>query len=383
MESKRQMWFAAAVIVLSICVSAQAGWTEPIHLTELNGPEYSPDWPGISSDESLIYFRRQADEGAAYLWEARRNEETGLYDEQRIVSEMGGSLNGKGIFGVWISEDSHRLYTCWSDPYSGWKRRISMAVRNNPDELWQQSRHHNELQQGHVELNSVSLTSDELNVLWEALPSREAGTFKVFSASRSSINNSFSNIRHVTELDEIGAADPYMAADGLTVYFHIMSDDGFNGIWKGSRNSLEEPFGDFEPLSDINKPGAHYARPCISADGSALYFQIGAPTMDPSEKGIYVSYNLTQIAVSNIRKAIANKEAAIAKIDTAIDAETAAVEAIDAILESEDYGDTSKQDLIRAKRELLKGIQKQISAKKALQDSLEVLNHSLAILLGE
>jgi len=382
MGSKKVMCFAAAVIVLSMCVSAQAGWTEPIHLTELNTPGYSPSWPAISSDESIIYFLRKANDGSQYLWEAQKNEDTGLYEQQRIVSEIGGSLGGKSIWGVWISEDSHHLYNCWTDPYSGWKRFISMAVRNNSDELWQQTRKHSELQQGHKYLNAVSLTSDELNIMWSARFG-DTDSDTVFTASRSSRNSDFSNIRAVTELDEIGADDPYMSADGLTVYFHIMNDDGFYEIWKGSRNSLAEPFGNFEPLDDINRPGAHYCRPCITADGSALYFFRGAPSWEHSVKGIYVSYNLSQLAVNNIRKAIAEKEAAIGKIDAAIDAETAAVEVIDEMLESENYGDQTKQDIVRAKRELLKGIQKQVSARKALEDSLEILNNSLAILLGE
>jgi len=288
MGLKKTILFAAAVVVLSMCVSAQAAWTEPVHLSELG----TPSWPAISSDGSIIFFLRQDSNGTNYFWEAQINEETGLYDEPRIASEI-GNMGGKEVYGVWMSEDSHRMYHCWCDSNvngQGWGRTLSMAERNDSDELWQRTRNHDELQQGYYALDSVSLTLDELNIMWEALP-YGGDTFEVFTASRSSKNSGFSNIRSVPELDYVGIKSPYMTANGLTVYFRIMNDDGFSEIWKGTRNTFQEPFGDFEPLDDINRPGVNFSHPRITADGSALYFTRYGPDLEHSEIGIFVSYN--------------------------------------------------------------------------------------------
>ena len=388
MASTKKIGFAVSVIVLFMCVSVYSAWTEPIHLSELNSPDFVASRPRVSSDENIIYFvRNKNSSDKFYLWEAQKNAETGLYDQERVVSEI-GRLGGQYIFGVWISEDRNRLYHCWADPHiynGGWGRALSMATRSNSNELWNQTRHHNELQTDNS-LSSVCLTSNELNIMWTSGPSGGVMT-DIYTASRSSIEDSFSDICHATELEEIGAIRPYISADGLSIYFTITGDDGFENIWKGVRYLLDEPFEEFRPLRKvINMPETKSMRPCITPDGGALYFYRGAPDMDASEKGVYVSYWVEtpmDTAVKNIRKAITMKKLAIKRVNASIAPETKAIRTIEEMLKDPDFGKSKKFDLIRAKARLEKSIQKQINERKELLAKIESLKLSIQLLLRE
>ncbi|MCF7954577.1 MAG: hypothetical protein K9M75_02130 [Phycisphaerae bacterium] len=390
MVSKKRVGIVAAVFVLFMCVSAYSAWTEPMHLGELNGPEFAATRPRVSSDGSIVYFVGKVG-GVSNLWEAQKNEETGLYGQKRAVSEI-GNMDGELIYGVWLSEDSHRMYNCWSDydilGLPGWERVISMAVRENSSQPWQQTKNHFELQQSHTYLSSVSLTSDELNIMWTAQPEDYQNVVPtIFTASRSSVEDDFSDIRPMTELDEIGANAPYLSANGLDVYFEVANDDGSFSIWKGRRDSLDEPFGDFKELSDIiNMPGTKSLQPCITPDGKALYFYRGSKEMDPAQKGIYVSYWVDtplETAIKNIRKAIAMKKMAIRKINISIAPETAAIQALEEMLENPDLPAWKRRDVMRSKIILEQGIHEQIMARKELFDKIESLKKSIELLLQE
>ncbi|MCF7954852.1 MAG: hypothetical protein K9M75_03520 [Phycisphaerae bacterium] len=389
MASKRQIGIVAAVFVLFMCVSAYSAWTEPIHLSELNDSEYIASRPSVSSDGGIIYFVRQkSSAGEYYLWETQKNEETGLYGQERVVSEI-GRLGGMNIYGVWLSGDSHRMYHCWSDPdIPGdweWGRVLSMAIRNNPGEAWQQTRHHPELQTDRL-LNAVSLTSDELNIMWTSRNEND-GIDIIFTDSRSSIDDSFSNIRPITELDEIGAVSPYMSADGLNVYFYIKNENGDPCIWKGRRDSLDESFGDFKILNDfINMPGTKNLHPCISSDGKALYFVRVSKEMDPAQMGVYVSYWVDtplETAIKNIRKAIAMKKMAIRKINISIAPETAAIDTLKEMLKNPDLPAWKRRDVLKSKTILEQGIHEQIMERKGLFAKIEILKFSIELLLRE
>jgi len=389
MTSKKQVGIVAAVFVLFMCVSAYSAWTEPIHLSELNGPEYVASRPRVSSDGNIIYFvRHKSSSDKYYLWEAQKNAETGLYGQERVVSEI-GNMGGQLIFGVWMSEDSNRMYHCWSDydilGLPGWERVISMAVRDNTSQTWQQTKSHFELQQSYIYLNSVSLTSDELHIMWTSRYQDEAD--KIFTASRSSVDDSFGDIRPATELDEIGAASPYMSADGLSVYFSIINDIGNPCIWKGSRDSLDAPFDNFKPLSNIiNQSGVKAMSPCITPDDSKLFFYRRNPSIPAGNGGIYVSYWVDtplETAVKNIRKAIAMKKMAIRKINASIAPETKAIRAMEEILKNHDLHKSKRRDTMKSKMILEQGIKKQIMAKKELYAKIEILKFSIKLLLRE
>lgn len=388
MATKTRTHVVAAFIIHFLCFGAYGAWTEPVHLSELNEPGFVTERPSVSSDGSVIYFVRWNRGISYYLWEAQLNEETGLYEQQRVVSEI-GRIGGQNIFGVWLSTDSKRMYHCWSDDdiigLPGWERAISMAERNSSDVPWRQVKNHFELQQGHNYLSYVSLTSDELNIMW--LSGSNDIRKRVFTASRSSVNDRFSNIVPVTELDGLGDCYPFMSANGLSVYYTQKDDDGYLKIWKGSRESLDSTFGDFTPLSEvINTPGVHNTSACITPDGKSIYFYRVDPSKGPGQAGIYVSHwfdTPRQAAIKNTRKAIKVKESAVKAITAAIECETVSLESINYMLENNAYEGLNMNALIKAQQQIRLGITKQTNAQRELQKSLSALKESLALLVGE
>jgi hypothetical protein len=382
--SQRKMFLTVAILVLSICTSSYAAWTEPIHLSELNNGNIIADFPTVSNDGSVIFYIRDISLPSFYQWESRLNPETGMYENERRVSEL-GPRNGDYVYIGWISNDMKRYY--YSFAPIDWGRRIHMAVKNDSTGLLQEQTYFSELQVTDIVI-WPSLTSDELNIMF-GVGAKGTGSTKVYTASRSCANEQFGNIREATEFAKIGSDHSFLtlqiSGDGLTVYFEKRNNENLFDIWKGIRESLDEPFGNFEPLSEvINMPGTKSMRPCLANDGETLYFFRGSQNMEPSLRGIYVSYWVEtpyETAVRVTKEAIAEKEAIIEQLDVTIAKENEGLEALDAMIESGEYEGMSKQEVLKARKNISAGIRKQENARRMLTESLDDLRVSYSILV--
>ncbi|HOK94517.1 MAG TPA: hypothetical protein PK052_03130 [Anaerohalosphaeraceae bacterium] len=69
-----------------------------------------------------------------------------------------------------------------------------------------------------------------------------------------------------------------------------MNSEGIIEAWLGHRGSLDAPFGNFEPLEEINKTGIG-ADVCPAWNGQTLfYFQRQGEAGDLNATGIFVSH---------------------------------------------------------------------------------------------
>ena len=129
------------------------------------------------------------------------------------------------------------------------------------------------------------LTGDELNIFFTAATGNNKD---IWTATRTSKNLPFSNPQSLTELNtSTSNKSASVTADGLTIYFDSNRNGG-SEIFKASRNSLNDPFGNVENLSFLDLPGYYVAgHPGISADGTALYFCMGNSSV---ASDIYVTY---------------------------------------------------------------------------------------------
>ncbi|MGB2809009.1 MAG: hypothetical protein WBC22_14795, partial [Sedimentisphaerales bacterium] len=171
---------------------------------------------------------------------------------------------------------------------------------------------------------------------------------------------------------------PYVTPDGLTLLFHSDRNGSFQ-IFRATRQSLTEPFGNVEHLSLFDTPQGLSCHPSMSSDGSALYFvkQLGG---ESSMRDIYVSYNPYMVAVRRIENAIAEKLDALDKVNEALEKEWTAYDALQELLESGDYGDLNKGDIITAMQKVHSSIQHEELTIKALDRSIEKLEDALAAL---
>jgi len=172
---------------------------------------------------------------------------------------------------------------------------------------------------------------------------------------------------------------PSVSPDGLTLVF----DSHHNGpsqLFKATRQSLTQPFGNIEHLSACDTPGGCSANPCLSSDGSAIYYRSHTATRSTD---IYVSYlieDAVELAVIRIEDAIVEKVEALERIDASLEKELAAYKSLEEVLESGDYGDLKKGDIVTAMQTIHSAIQHQELSKKALEKSIEKLLYSLSAL---
>jgi hypothetical protein len=292
-----------------------ASWQNPVFLSELNDYQngYAASYPNVSEDENLIFFIRSTPTKTDALWEARRNPETGVFDQQRQLSEL--KYGGAQVYGHWLSPDNLRLYYAASDPAAlGWsKRPIWLATRTSINAPWQLVRRCTELEIDNFQ-TSCSLTADEKVMMWESVSFTGGGQKRIYLSMRPSIRDTFSAFREVTELEDLGAWLPRLSPDGLSVYFRILKSDSIYESWIGYRESLYTRFDKFSPLEEINEAG-NVTDICPTWDGRELvYFQRQGEVGDLNTTGIFVSQWVDDPyadAVGALQRAAAKKQQAI------------------------------------------------------------------------
>jgi hypothetical protein len=200
-------------------------------------------------------------------------------------------------------------------------------------------------------------------------------------ATRPDMSSPFENARNLTEINSTAVeTGSYISPDGLILYFHS-TRNGDCQIFKATRPSLSEPFGNLEHLSFFDTPGGISGFPALSSDGTTFYF---ARALGTEPKDIYVSYLIEEhpleAAINRIEDAITEKVRALEKIDAAIEKEWAAYEALEELLESGDYGDLKQSDITKAMQMIILSIKNEELSKKAIEKSIEKLKDSLSSL---
>ena len=368
-------------VIVNLSFFSFAKWSEPVFLSELNDnvAMQPATHPGISSDGLSLFFMRQLSSvGGFYIFNAQRQTVDAPFLNQTMLTNLAVSP-GSYIANPRISKDGLRLYYVEARYYrSKWQNLICMATRSTPLSNWSFSRMFTELHSIERD-SSPSLTDDELTIMWMVSDPTVTTKTTIYTATRASRTSSFGNIREAAELTALQAQEPHMSANGLSVYFVLPNTMGYYQLWKGTRDFLNMPFGNFEPLDEINQPDMNFRNPCISPDEKVLYFYRGAPWMEVSEKGIFVSDWLTnyEVAVINLLEAIELKRQAEELVNLAIEKETAAMEALSQLKQGDLPAGVKLQDVRMARIGLLQAIQRQIIARMNIASSLALLNKSL------
>ena len=365
----------AILIFLVLCSLAMAEWTEPVPVTEVN-TEYQEWTPFLSFDGLSLYFARVRTDISFYgrIYEATREVPYGPFTS---VSEVLSSSN-QHVLAPWVSPDNLRMYYHAEIP-SQYKWPLKVSERASVNDPWPQGTDISELNQLGMFLQTPTLTADELIIFFASPDIPGEGGYDLWMASRPDRNSPFDE---VTNLTEINTSDnegcPSVSPDGLTLLFHSDRNGSYQ-IFRATRQSLTEPFGNIEHLLVCDTPDGLSVHPGMSSDGSALHFmsQLGD---DRSTRDIYVSYDLYMVAVRRIENAIAEKLEALDRVNAALEKEWIAYDALQEMLDSGDYGDLTKADIIRAMQEIHSSIQHEELTIKALDRSIEKIEDSLAAL---
>ena len=236
-------------------------WSEPNLVLEWDYPFGYGMHPHVSENELTMYYGRMSHTVTWELVEAYREDPNSEFTSERIVTELGAALE------PWVSSDELRMYYTMEEPNG--LRLIKFANRPNTSTLWEPNRPITEINSGGAA--SPSLTADGLTIFWSS--NKTDGVYSIYSATRGSVNELFSNITVVSELEASLnlAACPSVSPDGMEIYF--VNHDGLSyDIYRASRTSASNPFGNVVKLEVINQTNTSEHHPYISPDGQRLYF---------------------------------------------------------------------------------------------------------------
>jgi len=329
-------------------------------------PEGDPaQSPCLSGDGLRMYFHRYIPAlGHNCIVEAARPTSTGLFTSEIIRTEL--AVTGDNVSAPWISDDQLRLY--YSEKVDGYFM-IKMAQRPAIGDSWTPTKIFDELHPGDYGGMKCSLTPDELTIFFQ---SKRPGSVtddysNLWMATRPSTDDPFTDL---TPLDEINSTvydhSPYIMPDGLTLYF-TSNRTLLEGIYKATRTSTNEPFGNVERLS-VSTIIYREFTPYVTADEKTIYFY---SNRDAEGNGIWVSHwigSSYDIALNSIRAAIADKTAAIDKITEAIGKELIAIRAL-----NDKPSELTNKAIRQAKIRLLSSIRWQIKARIDLRRGLREL----------
>ncbi|MHC4657251.1 MAG: TolB family protein, partial [Planctomycetota bacterium] len=352
-------------------------WREPVAVTEVNTESAEEMMPFLSFDGLTLYFAKVRTQTFYYgrIFEATRPEPFGPFTS---VSEVSGTLNSSSghVLSPWVSPDNLRMYY-YTEVSAGWELKVTeRASENDPWPIGTNISELNALGNHH---QTPRLTADELTIFFSShnMPGGQ-GSYDIWTATRPDRNSPFGEVRNLAEINTASFDHaPFVSPDGLTLYF----DSNRNGqyqLFRATRRSLNKPFGNVEHLSLLDAPEGTNAHPCISSDGTAIYF-----TRDvEGENSIMVSYLIEpyELAIIRTEDAIAKKVEVLERIYAELEKEWVAYEVLEEQLESGDYGDLYKGDIVTAKQKIHSAIQHQEQTIDALEKSIDKLQDALSAL---
>jgi len=377
MSTRRKILWLFAVTLLAGVGTLKAEWTEPYYHEELLswwGGNISGTDPFLSDDGLTIYLSRHRWLEDTYdLAEAYRDTPDGLFTSKRVISEL---YTGNKQMSPWVSSDQLRLYYC---EWVGSEGYIKMAERFSVGDTWTYVKTFDEIHTDGFNDAHPTLTPDELMMFWTKTAG--AGNKHVYVATRTSIDDPFTGMTELTELYDAtdgNVASPCILNDGLTIYFSSNHETPEACIYRATRPSTDEPFGDIQML-EFCEPDKRESSPYVTPDEETVYYRGNLGLW-----GIYVTHWIDPYdnAVQSIEEAIGEKTKAIEVIEAAIDKEMTALEALQELTAGGEYGDWGLRriDIFRARIRIILSMLRQRRARAELRKGLRELERALVLL---
>lgn len=244
-------------------------WSDPVLLPELNDSVggYNAGFPHLSADGLTMYFTRKTSDGISRMWEAYRDAPDGPFTSERQISEL---YDGRAEYTGWVSSDGLRLYYTKSESYHD-RTILRMAQRDNVGDPWQEVISFTDIHTYQVYDAFCSLTADELTIYYSR--GNPPASYDIYTATRSSIDEQFSDPVPVTELNGMTYTyTPFIMPDNLSIFYAAGYSESSANLYMATRNSAGEPFGDIEFLNINTSVAEGGPFPYVAPDLSALYF---------------------------------------------------------------------------------------------------------------
>ncbi len=269
-------------------VSGVPQWTSPVPLVEVNRDGVEEWSPFLSFDGLTLYFTRVRSpefyEGR--MFQATRTVPWGPFT---AVGEVPGPLNSAAghVMCPQVSPDNLRMY--YNDQV-GSVFSLKRSERTDADGPWPQGVPIAELNALGRWLTMPRLTADELILVFRGGEDMAGqGGSDLWIAERSDRHLPFGNVRNLSTVNSrYDDNSPFISPDGLQLLF-ASNRAGSMQLYMAERTCPDEPFGCPRHMSVFDTPGGWSAQPCLSADGSTLYFQ-HQEGEDRTTRDIYVSH---------------------------------------------------------------------------------------------
>ncbi|MHC4926823.1 MAG: S8 family serine peptidase [Planctomycetota bacterium] len=198
--------------------NVEHAWSEPEFLLELNGkawsqPQYYSELdddhgnkaktPCLSRDGLEMYFQRYVPSlGRDCVIHSQRDRLDAPFLTERVLLELVSGLpESWNVGSPWISDDGKRLYYHEDIAVGSAEIVLKMAEWSEATQQWIPAvRAFDELHLTGSREALASLTADERIIFWQAERSDSTGSWDIWTASRSSIDQPFGNIRELTEI---------------------------------------------------------------------------------------------------------------------------------------------------------------------------------------
>jgi hypothetical protein len=288
-EKTTKLFMMALLGLFVLYGQVLAEWTVPVPVIEIN-TEFVEEWtPFLSFDALTLYFARVRSNNFYYgrIFEATRQEPFGPFTS---VKEIDGTLNSSPghVFSPWVSPDNLRMY--YMNELTT-RYLLKVSERASVYDPWPQGSDISELNALGDRPLTPRLTADELTIFFSSYDMQGGyGGYDLWMATRPDRYSPFGEVRNLAEINT--AAHDMSACilpDGLTMIFSSNRNNPYNfQLFRATTQSLDQPFGNVEHLAFCDSPGSGSKHPCLSSDGSALYFQ---KDLSSFSRNIWVSYS--------------------------------------------------------------------------------------------
>ena len=244
-------------------------WTEPVHLAELDDGANIATYHSISADGLTMYVERHIPSlGHRCIVEAYRSAAEGPFTAERVLDEL---ADGYAVGSPWISQDGLRLY--YHEPTASGSVRIKMAHRNNAGEIWTPTKIFEELSVDDAIAGSPGLSGDELVIVFHTNRPGGAGSIDMWMADRQSMDEPFGNLRPLYELNSVVSdVCPHVMPDGLKLYFISSRNSSTLDIYKATRSSRNDIFGEPVLIDLPDRNSTRYEGVRVAPDERTIYY---------------------------------------------------------------------------------------------------------------
>ena len=273
---RKKSLFALGLVLALIASVANADFTvgEPTVVIDnyVSGPS-------ISTDGLALYFHAQDEPGNFNIWVVTWETTDDLSDGIATTPTPPNSAYSDA--NPDISADDLTLYFSSHRPGGSGGSDMWLTTRATADEPWSEPVNLGPTINSEYYEGNSSISSDGLSLFFVSDRPGGYGSRDIYVSTRATINDPWSEPVNLGPIVNSPAWDSgaNISSDGLILFFSSDRPGGYgrDDVWMTRRATTEAPWGEPKNLGPVVNDSQHNYTPCISADGSVLYWysQVG------------------------------------------------------------------------------------------------------------